>query len=59
LRCVRIIHGKGHGSPGKKPVLKSRVRRWLVQKNEVLAFVQARASDGGAGALIVLLAGMG
>ncbi|MBA4218596.1 MAG: DNA mismatch repair protein MutS [Methylibium sp.] len=59
LRCVRIIHGKGHGSPGKEPVLKSRVRRWLVQKNEVLAFVQARASDGGAGALIVLLAGMG
>jgi DNA-nicking Smr family endonuclease len=36
-------------------VLKARVRRWLVQKNEVLAFVQARASDGGNGALMVLL----
>lgn len=57
LRCVRVIHGKGHGSPGREPVLKSRVRRWLVQKNEVLAFVQARASDGGAGALMVLLSG--
>ncbi len=57
LRCVRVIHGKGHGSPGREPVLKGRVRRWLVQKNEVLAFVQARASDGGAGALMVLLAG--
>lgn len=57
LRCVRVVHGKGHGSPGREPVLKGRVRRWLVQKNEVLAFVQARASDGGAGALIVLLAG--
>lgn len=56
LRCVRVIHGKGHGSPGREPVLKGRVRRWLVQKNEVLAFVQARASDGGAGALMVLLA---
>lgn len=56
-RCVRVVHGKGHGSPGREPVLKGRVRRWLVQKNEVLAFVQARASDGGAGALIVLLAG--
>lgn len=55
LRCVRVVHGKGHGSPGREPVLKSRVRRWLVQKNEVLAFVQARASDGGAGALMVLL----
>jgi DNA-nicking Smr family endonuclease len=57
LRCVRVVHGKGHGSPGREPVLKGRVRRWLVQKNEVLAFVQARASDGGAGALIVLLTG--
>lgn len=55
LRCVRVIHGKGHGSPGREPVLKGRVRRWLVQKQEVLAFVQARGSDGGAGALIVLL----
>ena len=55
LRCVRVIHGKGNGSPGREPVLKSRVKSWLVQKNEVIAFVQARASDGGHGALLVLL----
>ena len=55
-RCVRVVHGKGLGSPGKEPVLKSKVQRWLVQKNEVLAFVQAKPSDGGAGALVVLLA---
>ena len=55
LRCVRVIHGKGHGSPGREPVLKARVKSWLVQKSEVLAFVQARASDGGHGALVVLL----
>jgi DNA-nicking Smr family endonuclease len=55
-RCVRVVHGKGLGSPGRVPVLKARVQRWLVQKNEVLAFVQARASDGGAGAVVVLLA---
>lgn len=55
LRCVRVVHGKGLGSPGKSPVLKGRVQRWLVQKNEVLAFVQARPVDGGAGALLVLL----
>lgn len=55
IRCVRIIHGKGHGSPGRVPVLKVRVQRWLVQKQEVLAFVQAKASDGGAGAVVVLL----
>lgn len=56
LRCVRVVHGKGLGSPGRQPVLKGRVLRWLVQKKEVLAFVQARPADGGAGALLVLLA---
>ena len=55
IRCVRVVHGKGLGSPGKTPVLKGRVQRWLVQKKEVLAFVQARPADGGAGALVVLL----
>ncbi|MDD5332488.1 MAG: Smr/MutS family protein [Rhodoferax sp.] len=56
IRCVRVVHGKGLGSPGKAPVLKSRVHSWLVQKQEVLAFVQAKPADGGAGALLVLLA---
>ncbi|MGV3493058.1 MAG: Smr/MutS family protein [Ramlibacter sp.] len=55
LRCVRIVHGKGLGSPGKTPVLKGKVHGWLVQKNEVLAFVQARGDEGGAGAVVVLL----
>jgi DNA-nicking Smr family endonuclease len=57
IRCVRVVHGKGLGSPGKAPVLKSRVHSWLVQKNEVLAFVQAKPADGGGGALVVLLMG--
>lgn len=55
LRCVRIVHGKGLGSPGKAPVLKHKVHGWLVQKSEILAFVQARPAEGGAGALVVLL----
>ena len=55
-RCVRIVHGKGLGSPGKTPVLKGRVQGWLIQKQQVLAFVQARPAEGGAGALVVLLA---
>ena len=55
IRCVRVVHGKGLGSPGKAPVLKSRVHSWLVQKQEVLAFVQAKPADGGGGALLVLL----
>jgi DNA-nicking Smr family endonuclease len=50
------VHGKGLGSPGKAPVLKGRVHSWLTQKKEVLAFAQARPADGGAGALMVLLA---
>ena len=54
-RCVRIVHGKGHGSPGREPVLKAKVKSWLVQRSEVLAFTYARAADGGHGALIVLL----
>ena len=55
LRCVRIIHGKGLGSVNKEPILKNKVRNWLIQKEEVIAFSQATAADGGAGALIVLL----
>ncbi len=55
IRCVRVVHGKGLGSPGKAPILKSRVHSWLVQKQEVLAFVQAKPADGGGGALLVLL----
>lgn len=55
LRCVRVVHGKGLGSPGRQPVLKDKTRRWLVQSDRVLAFVQARADEGGAGALVVLL----
>ena len=55
LRCLRVVHGKGLGSPGKAPVLKGKVQSWLIQKNEVLAFVQAKPAEGGAGALLVLL----
>ncbi len=55
IRCVRVVHGKGLGSPGKAPVLKEKVHKWLVQKSEVVAFVQAQPAQGGAGALVVLL----
>jgi DNA-nicking Smr family endonuclease len=54
-RCVRIIHGKGQGSPDKIPVLKTKVNTWLRQKDEVLAFCSALQVDGGAGAVYVLL----
>ena len=55
IRCVRIIHGKGLGSIDRTPVLKDKVLRWLVQRDEVIAFCQAPPFAGGSGALLVLL----
>ncbi len=55
LRCVRIVHGKGLRSPGREPVLKRRVRKLLMRRAEVLAFVEPRAREGGSGAVVVLL----
>ncbi len=55
FRCVRIIHGKGLGSKNNEPILRTKVKHWLMQKDEVLAFCQARAVDGGSGAVVVLL----
>jgi DNA-nicking Smr family endonuclease len=57
LRCVRVIHGKGLTSPNREPVLKGKVRRWLAQWDDVLAYCEAARHAGGAGAVIVLLRG--
>ncbi len=54
-RCLRIVHGKGLGSPQKLSVLRQLLRGWLAQRQEVLAYCQARPQDGGEGALLVLL----
>lgn len=54
-RCVRVVHGKGLGSPQKTSILRQLVRGWLAQRQEVLAYCQAKPPDGGEGALIVLL----
>ena len=56
VRCVRVIHGKGLGSKNREPVLRTKVKNWLVQREEVLAYCQARPVDGGSGALVILLA---
>lgn len=55
IRCVRIVHGKGLGSRNKEPILRNKVRGWLMQKDEVIAYAQAKQQDGGSGAVIVLL----
>ena len=54
VRCVRIVHGKGLGSRHREPVLKNLLRKWLLRE-EVLAFSQAPAAQGGSGAVLVLL----
>jgi DNA-nicking Smr family endonuclease len=56
LRCVRIVHGKGLGSRNREPVLKQKLRKWLLRE-EVLAYCQAPAAEGGSGAVLVLLKG--
>jgi DNA-nicking Smr family endonuclease len=55
LRCVRLVHGKGLGSPQRESVLKGVLRRWLPQQPEILAYAQAPATQGGSGAVLLLL----
>lgn len=55
VRFVRIVHGKGFGSPDARPVLKAQVDRWLRLRPDVLAFHSAPRRDGGTGALYVVL----
>jgi DNA-nicking Smr family endonuclease len=57
FRCVRVIHGKGLTSPNREPVLKGKVRRWLAQWDDVLAYCEAARHAGGGGAVVVLLRG--
>lgn len=54
-RCVRIIHGKGISSENKKPIIKNKVNNWLRQIDDVLAFCSTQRSDGGTGAIYLLL----
>lgn len=58
-RCVRIVHGKGNGSPNSGPVIKRYLDGWLRKRRDVLAFCSARACDGGTGAVYVLLRAKG
>jgi len=55
IRCIRIVHGKGLSSRNREPILKQKLRGWLMQKDEVIAYAQAKPEDGGSGAVIVLL----
>jgi DNA-nicking Smr family endonuclease len=57
-RCVLIVHGRGRNSKDQIPVLKESLKVWLARgriARSVLAFCSARPSDGGYGAVYVLL----
>ena len=54
-RCLRIVHGRGYGSPGREGILRQFVKSWLSRRKDVLAFCHAPSFDGGEGALWVLL----
>ena len=55
LRCVLVIHGKGHNSRGGEAVLRKLTRHWLTQHPRVLGFCDAPPGEGGSGAVMVLL----
>ncbi len=58
MRTVLVVHGRGLGSPGGRPVLKHGSAQWLSHGEigaHVHAFSTARPQDGGAGAMYVLL----
>jgi len=59
MRCVNVIHGKGWRVEGGEGILKIRVRHWLTQHPQVLAFCEAPANAGGGGAVWVLLKSSG
>ncbi|MBT8062458.1 MAG: SMR domain protein [Xanthomonadales bacterium] len=54
LGCVRIVHGKGLRSRNG-PKLKILARRLLSRHPSVIAFASCKPSEGGTGAVLVLL----
>ncbi|MDD9993157.1 MAG: Smr/MutS family protein [Rhodospirillales bacterium] len=57
-RCVLVITGKGSVASGKGGVLRQMVPRWLNEpalRRHIIAITNAPESNGGAGALYVLL----
>ena len=55
IACVLLIHGKGLRSGSTGPVLKNMLDRDLRRRQDVIGFTSAPLSQGGTGALLVLL----
>jgi DNA-nicking Smr family endonuclease len=55
ITAVRIIHGKGIHSRGKKPVLKNLIIGWLKKNQFIIAACSTPGNDGSTGAIYVLI----
>ena len=59
MRCVLIVHGRGHRSAAEGPVVRPAVWEWLAgsrrARARVMAFASAPPRLGGPGATLVLL----
>ncbi len=56
--CVKIVHGRGINSPSDRAVLKENLQQWLATRrmsHHVVAYASAPYTDGGVGAIYVLL----
>ncbi len=56
--CVKIVHGRGINSPSDRAILKDHLQRWLATRrmsHHVVAYASAPYTDGGVGAIYVLL----
>lgn len=57
-RCILLVHGRGINSKDQIPVLKERLKKFLLKgqvRKKILAFTSAKPHDGGTGASYVLL----
>ncbi len=57
-RTVLVVPGRGRNSPSGVGILREKIQNWFTQepfRRVVLAFCTAKPTDGGAGALYVLL----
>jgi DNA-nicking Smr family endonuclease len=56
--CVKIVHGRGINSASDRAILKEHLPRWLATRrmsHHVVAYASAPYTDGGVGAICVLL----
>lgn len=55
LRCLLVVHGRGRALDSHANVVRSYVAKWLMQFEQVQAYVSAQPAHGGIGATYVML----